>query len=76
MKFYHLQVNGWRWRTSSKEKLGSKSQRPHVLSCMWNTNTNTSNIIYTYKYIQNMYQKVGLVEEMKGRGIEGKKDSE
>jgi hypothetical protein len=43
---------------------------------MWNTNTNTSNIIYTYKYIQNMYQKVGLVEEMKGRGIEGKKDSE
>jgi hypothetical protein len=39
-------------------------------------NTNTSNIyIYTCKYIQNMYTKVGLVEETKGGG-KGKKDSE
>jgi hypothetical protein len=28
--------------------------------------TNTSNIIYAYKYVQNMYPKVGLVEETKG----------
>jgi hypothetical protein len=28
-------------------------------------NTNTSNIICTYKYIQNMYPKVGLLEETK-----------
>jgi hypothetical protein len=26
---------------------------------------NTSSIIYTYKYIQNMYPKVGQVEETK-----------
>jgi hypothetical protein len=39
-------------------------------------NTNTRNIIYTYKYIQNMYPKVGLVEVTKGGGKEGKKDSE
>jgi hypothetical protein len=35
-------------------------------------NTSTSIIIYTYKYIQNMYLKVGLVEETKGEGKEGK----
>jgi hypothetical protein len=31
--------------------------------------------MYTYKYIQNMYSKVGLEEEAKGGGKEGKKDS-
>jgi hypothetical protein len=36
-------------------------------------NTNTSNIIYTYKYIQNMNQKVGLIEETKGGGKTGRK---
>jgi hypothetical protein len=30
----------------------------------------------TYKYIQKMYPKVGLVEETKGERKEGKKDSE
>jgi hypothetical protein len=35
-------------------------------------NKNTNNIIYTYKYTQNMYPKVGLVEETKGGGKEGK----
>jgi hypothetical protein len=39
-------------------------------------NTNASNIIYTYNYIQNMHPKVGLVEETKGGGKEGKKDSQ
>jgi hypothetical protein len=38
-------------------------------------NTNTNNIIHTYKCIQNMYPKVGLVEETKGERKEGKKDS-
>jgi hypothetical protein len=38
--------------------------------------TNTSNIIYTYKYIQNMYPKMEMVEETKGGGKDGKKDSE
>jgi hypothetical protein len=31
-------------------------------------NKNKSNIIHTYKYIQNMHLKVGLVEETKGGG--------
>jgi hypothetical protein len=47
------------------------------LSCVeYRPNNNTSNIIYTYKYIQNMYPEIGLVEETKGAGKEGKKDSE
>jgi hypothetical protein len=37
-------------------------------------NANTSNIIYTYTYIQNISPKVGLVEEAKGGGKEGKKE--
>jgi hypothetical protein len=37
-------------------------------------NTNTSNIIYTYKYIQNMSPNVGLVEKTKKGGKEGKKE--
>jgi hypothetical protein len=32
------------------------------------------NIVYAYKYILNMYAKVGLVEETKGGRKEGKKD--
>jgi hypothetical protein len=39
-------------------------------------NTNTRNIMYTYKYIQSMYPKVKQLEETKGEGKEGKKDSE
>jgi hypothetical protein len=35
--------------------------------------TNTNNIVYTYKYVQNLYPKLGLVEEAKGGGKEGKK---
>jgi hypothetical protein len=35
--------------------------------------TNISNIIYTYKYIQNMYPKVGPVEEKTGGRKEEKK---
>jgi hypothetical protein len=35
--------------------------------------TNISNIIYTYKGIQNIYPKVRLAEETKDRGKEGKK---
>jgi hypothetical protein len=30
-------------------------------------NTNISNIIYTKNYAQNMYPKMGLIEEAKGR---------
>jgi hypothetical protein len=39
-------------------------------------NTNISNIIYTKKYIQNMYPKVGLVQKTKGGGKEEKEDGE
>jgi hypothetical protein len=50
-----------------------------LLYVEYKPNTNTSNIIYnityTYKYIQNMYLKVGLVEEMKEGGKEGNRDS-
>jgi hypothetical protein len=41
----------------------------------YSPNTNISNIIYTYKYTQNMYAKVGLVEEIKRKEKEGKKDN-
>jgi hypothetical protein len=37
-------------------------------------NTNTSIIRYTYKYIQNMFPKVGLEEETKEGGKEEKND--
>jgi hypothetical protein len=46
------------------------------LSCGIQAQYNISNIIYTYKYTQTMYPKVGLVEETKGRREEGKKDRE
>jgi hypothetical protein len=36
-------------------------------------NTNTSNTIYTNKYTQNMYPKVGLVEETKEGGKKERK---
>jgi hypothetical protein len=39
-------------------------------------NTNTRNITYAYKYLQNMYPQLELVEETKRGGKEGKKDSE
>jgi hypothetical protein len=32
-----------------------------------------TNIIYTWKYMQSMYLKVGLIKETKGGGKEGKK---
>jgi hypothetical protein len=34
------------------------------------SNTNISVVIHTYKYIQNMFPKVGLLEETKGGGKE------
>jgi hypothetical protein len=34
--------------------------------------TNTTNIIYTHKYIQNMYSKMELTEETKEGGKGGK----
>jgi hypothetical protein len=40
------------------------------------TNTNTSTSIYTYKHIQNMFPKVGLLEKTERRGKEGKNDKE
>jgi hypothetical protein len=40
----------------------------------YKANTNTSNIIFTKKYIQNIYSKVGLEEETKAEVKEGKKD--
>jgi hypothetical protein len=46
------------------------------LSYMENkSNTNTSIIIYTYKYIQNTFPKVGLLEKTKGKGKEEKNNS-
>jgi hypothetical protein len=37
---------------------------------------NTSNIIYKYKYVLSSCPKIGLIEEIKGGGKEGKKDNE
>jgi hypothetical protein len=43
----------------------------------YRSNINTSNIVYAYKYIQNMYPDWDwYVQETKGGGKEGKKDSE
>jgi hypothetical protein len=36
-------------------------------------NASTNIIIYSYKYIQNVFPKVGLLEETKGGGKEGKR---
>jgi hypothetical protein len=36
------------------------------------SNTNSSNIIYTYKYIQSMFPKMVLLEETKGGRKVGK----
>jgi hypothetical protein len=41
----------------------------------YKTNINTSNIIFTKKYRENIYSKVGLVVETKGGGKEGKEDN-
>jgi hypothetical protein len=38
------------------------------------SNTNTSINIYTFKYIQNLFPKVGLLEETKRGGKEEKND--
>jgi hypothetical protein len=44
---------------------------------MWNTDPiQIQATSYTYAYIQNMYPKVGLTEEIKGGGKTGKIDSE
>jgi hypothetical protein len=44
---------------------------------MWNIDPiKMQEILYVYKYVQSMDAKVGLVEETKGGGKEGKKDSE
>jgi hypothetical protein len=39
-------------------------------------NKNTSIIIYTYEYIQDMFPKVGLLEETKGGEKDEKNDRE
>jgi hypothetical protein len=54
-----------------------QKDKVHVVSHVWErANTNTSIIIYTYKHIQNMFVKVGLLEETKGGGKEEKNDIE
>jgi hypothetical protein len=40
------------------------------------SNTSTSIIRYTYKYIWNMFSKVRLLKETKGGGNEEKNDKE
>jgi hypothetical protein len=46
------------------------------LICGDRSNTNTSFIIYTYKYIPNMFPKARLLEETKGGEKEENKDRE
>jgi hypothetical protein len=58
----------------SKFSQGQKA-KGHIFSFIW-SHTNSSNAIYTFKCIQNMYPNVGLREDIKGGGKEGKKDSE
>jgi hypothetical protein len=62
--------------------LSEVSQVSKVKGCIcllsyveYRPNTNT-NMIYTHKYLQDTYSKVGLVEETKRVGKGGKKDSE
>jgi hypothetical protein len=80
MIFCSLQVNGRNWRTSSYMKLSrfKKTKVECFLSYVEDRPNakNTSIIIYTCKYIQNMFTKVELLEETNRGGKEGKKDSE
>jgi hypothetical protein len=36
IKFCHLQVNGWNWRTSLSEVKQIQKAKSHVFSHMWN----------------------------------------
>jgi hypothetical protein len=62
-----------KWMELENIILSQISQRSHVFSHMWIIGPRQTEA--AYKYIQNMYSKVELVEEIKGRGKEGKKDS-
>jgi hypothetical protein len=46
------------------------------LICEDRLNTNISITLYTHKHIQNTFLKMGLLEETKRKGKEGKNDSD
>jgi hypothetical protein len=62
------EVNQVKWSNS-----GSERQRSHVFSHMWKTDT--SIVIYTYKYAEHI-SKSGTVREMKGGWKEEKNGGE
>jgi hypothetical protein len=60
--------------------LSEVSQVQKAKSCFlsyveYRPNANTNSTVHTYKYVQSMYPKVGLLEETKRGKKEGKKDS-
>jgi hypothetical protein len=60
---------------SFKGKWFRKTQATCFLSYMEDrSNTNISIIIYTYKYVWNMFSKLELLEETMGGGKEEKKE--
>jgi hypothetical protein len=58
----------------------ARLRRPKVTCFLsyvkYRPNTNTSNIIYTHKYVEYIHSKVRPVEETKGGGKEGEKDND
>jgi hypothetical protein len=78
MKFCLPQVNGWNWRISSYVKLTRfrNSKSTCFLSYVeYRPNANKQYYICIKIYTEPI-PKVGLVEETKGGGKKGKKDSE
>jgi hypothetical protein len=53
-----------------------KHVQKHVFSHIWKTYPIQSFIVDMYKYIQNMFPKVGLLRETKGGRKEEKNDRE
>jgi hypothetical protein len=57
-------------------KPGSEKDNMSCIYAKDRSNTNTSSIIYTNKYVQNMFPKVRLLEDTKGGGKEEDNDRE
>jgi hypothetical protein len=60
------------------EVIQAQKAKGHMFSliCGIQAQYNRGNVIFTYKYIQNMYPKVGLAEETKRGEKEARKDGE
>jgi hypothetical protein len=77
MKFCHSQINGGTGEHHLKVKLATfrKTKFACFLSYVEDrANTSIKIILYTYKYIQNMFPKVGLLQKTEEGGKEDNND--